>query len=173
MEAGHEKLGEGTGGFFSALMTSGSFTMMQAGSFEELEDFGESYGATASSTRTGKCVCIRLRCKGLKTIDACTNADKERRTCKGAHDPSKDPNCVPTDTFAQMKQESEAQKTNGKPQCEMEQNEEDQLGETTGALQFGGAPVGACFRKQVLGDTDANGKGKYTMTTMAASGGFE
>ena len=27
-----------TGGFFSALMTSGSFTMMQAGSFEEEEE---------------------------------------------------------------------------------------------------------------------------------------
>merc|ERR1719498_51660 len=66
-----------TGGFFSALMTSGSFMMMQAGAFEEEEesqdelgeandwdltnggqcDFGEeAWVLTDSKTKTGKCV---------------------------------------------------------------------------------------------------------------------
>merc|ERR1712072_714294 len=39
-----------TGGFFSALQTSGSFTMMQAGGFEELGDSSSSYSSAATAT---------------------------------------------------------------------------------------------------------------------------
>merc|ERR1712005_41853 len=47
-----ESAKEGTGGFFSALMTSGSFTMMQAGSFEG----EEAWVLTDAKSKTGKCV---------------------------------------------------------------------------------------------------------------------
>merc|ERR1711988_151371 len=52
-----ESAKEGTGGFFSALMTSGSFTMMQAGSFEEEEEDRDELGEANDwdLTNGGKC----------------------------------------------------------------------------------------------------------------------
>jgi hypothetical protein len=57
-----EAVKEKTGGFFSALMTSGSFMMMQAGAFEEEEEtkqtieLGESYDAGTSSFDFSQCI---------------------------------------------------------------------------------------------------------------------
>jgi len=47
-----DAVGEEVGGFFSALQTSGSFTMMQAGGFEEM---GESTTTTTTPTNPAKC----------------------------------------------------------------------------------------------------------------------
>jgi len=55
-----EELGEGLGSFFSALMTSGSFTMMQAGSFEE--QTRQELGEALDSTRY-LCAVMTQRCK--------------------------------------------------------------------------------------------------------------
>ena len=63
-----------TGGFFSALMTSGSFTMMQAGSFEEEEAEEEALGEQGATTATN----VNTNC-----YKKCTPA------CRAEHEASK------------------------------------------------------------------------------------